>query len=171
MNDAVPQAPVSPEAAALAAPAQPERFWSLVREALRGSRRDLTILTPRRAIMLIAIPMVIEMVMESVFAVVDIFWVSKLGPDAIAAVGLTESMLVIVYAFAMGLSMGVAAVVARRTGEKDAHGAASAAVQAIILGVGLAAVVGLLGATLGPRLLVLMGASPAWWPRAATSRA
>jgi putative MATE family efflux protein len=105
--------------------------------------------------------MVAEMMMESIFAVVDIFWVSKLGPDAVAAVGLTESMLVLVYALAMGISMGAMAVVARRTGEKDPEGAALAAVQVIVLGVALAAVLGVVGATLAPRLLAVMGASPA----------
>ena len=104
--------------------------------------------------------MVLEMVMESVFAVADIFWVSKLGPDAIATVALTESMLIIIYAFAMGLAMGAAAIVARRIGEKDPHGAARAAVQAIALGVGLAVVVGVIGALAAPQLLAAMGASP-----------
>ena len=85
---------------------------------------------------------------------------SKLGPDAIATVTLTESMLIIIYAFAMGLAMGAAAVVARRIGEKDPQGAARAAVQAIALGVGLAVVVGVVGAIAAPRLLAAMGASP-----------
>ena len=96
--------------------ATPERFWPLVREALAGSRRDLTAMPLPRAIVLLAIPMVLEMVMESIFAVADIFWVSKLGADAVAAVGLTESLLTIVYAIGMGMAMGVGAVVARRTG-------------------------------------------------------
>ncbi len=142
-------------------PIDRRELWSLLREALRGSRRDLTTLPIGRAILLLAIPMVAEMIMESVFAVVDIFWVSKLGPDAVATVGLTESMLVVIYALAMGLSMGAAAVVARRTGEGNRDGAARAAVQAIIIGVGLAAAVGILGASLAPRLLTAMGASPA----------
>jgi putative MATE family efflux protein len=141
-------------------PAPRPGLWALVREALRGARHDYTALPLPRAILLLAVPMVAEMIMESVFAVADIFWVSKLGPDAVATVALTESMLVIVYAFAMGLSMGAAAVVARRIGEKDPEGAARAAVQAIFLGVGLALVVGLAGALLGPQLLSVMGASP-----------
>ncbi len=149
--------PVRPEAPA----PEGQSLWSLVREALGGSRRDLTRLAPGRAIALIAIPMVLEMIMESVFAVVDIFWVSKLGANAVAAVGLTESMLILIYALAMGLSMGVAAVVSRRTGEKDPDGAARGAVQAILLGVGLSVMVGLLGGALGPKLLAAMGASPA----------
>jgi putative MATE family efflux protein len=136
-----------------------ESFWTLVREALRGSRHDFTRLPLRHAILMLAVPMVLEMVMESVFAVADIFWVSKLGADAVATVALTESMLIIIYAFAMGLSMGAAAVVARRIGQKDPRGAAGAAVQAIALGVGLAAVVGVIGAVFAPQLLSAMGAS------------
>ena len=99
-----------------------------------------------RAIVLLAIPMVLEMVMESIFAVADIFWVSKLGADAVAAVGLTESLLTVVYAVGMGMAMGVGAVVARRIGAKDPEGASRAAVQAIFIGLGLAVVVGVGGA-------------------------
>ncbi len=132
-----------------------------MREALRGSRRDLTRTPLGRAVILLAIPMVLEMVMESVFAVADIFWVSKLGPDAIASVGLTETMETVIYAISMGLAMGVGALVARRTGEKDGDGAARAAVQAIVIGVVLALVLGTAGALTGPRLLRVMGASPA----------
>lgn len=140
---------------------QPERFWSLVREALAGSRRDLTAMPLGRAITLLAVPMVLEMVMESIFAIADIFWVSKLGADAVAAVGLTESLLTIVYAIGMGMAMGVGAVVARRTGAKDSEGASRAAVQAIFIGLALAAVIGVSGGLLAPTLLGAMGASPA----------
>jgi len=153
-----------PDTAAAATPdvTEPTRdgFWSLIRESLRGARHDFTSLPLGRAILLLAVPMVLEMVMESVFAVADIFWMSKLGPDAIATVTLTESMLIIIYAFAMGLAMGAAAVVARRIGEKDPHGAARAAVQAIAIGIGLAVVVGVAGALAAPHLLSAMGASP-----------
>jgi putative MATE family efflux protein len=135
-------------------------LWALVRESIAGSRRDLTAETIGRAILLLAVPMVLEMVMESIFAVADIFWVSKLGADAVAVAVLTESMLTIVYTMAMGLAMGTAAVVARRTGAKDPDGAARAAVQAIVIGLGAAAIVGVIGALAGPRLLVAMGASP-----------
>jgi putative MATE family efflux protein len=141
--------------------AAPERFWPLVREALAGSRRDLTAMPLSRAILLLAIPMVLEMVMESIFAVADIFWVSKLGADAVAAVGLTESLLTVVYAVGMGMSMGVGAVVARRIGAKDAEGASRAAGQAIFIGLGLAVVLGVGGALSGPALLRVLGASPA----------
>ncbi len=142
-------------------PAAPERFWPLVREALAGSRRDLTAMPLSRAILLLAVPMVLEMVMESIFAVADIFWVSKLGPDAVAAVGLTESLLTVVYAVGLGMAMGVGAVVARRTGAKDAEGASRAASQAIFIGLGLAIVLGVGGGLAGPALLHAMGASPA----------
>src|SRR3954465_12181792 len=135
-------------------------FWGLVRESLRGARHDFTSLPLGRAILLLAVPMVLEMAMESVFAVADVFWVAKLGADAIATVMFTESMLIIIYAFAMGLAMGAAAIVARRIGEKDPDGAARAVVQAVALGLGLAVVVGLVGAFAGHRLLSAMGASP-----------
>src|SRR4029079_17238316 len=86
-----------------------ETFWSRVRESLRGERHDYTSLPLGRAILLLAVPMVLEMAMESVFALADIFWVSKLGPDAIATVAFTESMLIIVYSFVMGLAIGASA--------------------------------------------------------------
>lgn len=104
--------------------------------------------------------MVLEVMMESVFAVVDVFVVSRLGPDAVATVGLTESLLVLVYAVAMGVSIGAMALIARRIGEKDPERAARTAVQAIALALLLAAPVVVLGVTLAPRLLSLMGGSP-----------
>jgi putative MATE family efflux protein len=147
-----------PESDRLARP--DERFWPLVREALSGSRRDLTAMPLARAIVLLAVPMVLEMVMESIFAIADIFWVSKLGADAVAAVGLTESLLTVVYAVGMGMAMGVGAVVARRTGAKDPEGASRATAQAIFIGLGLATVIAAAGAVLGPALLAALGASP-----------
>jgi putative MATE family efflux protein len=105
--------------------------------------------------------MVAEMVMESVFAVADIFWVSKLGADSVATVGITESMLALIYAVAIGVSISATATVARRTGEKDPEGAASAAVQAIALGIALSIPIGIAGALLAPNLLAYMGGSPA----------
>jgi putative MATE family efflux protein len=135
-------------------------FWPSVREALRGSRQDYTEGPIGRSILLLAVPMVLEMAMESVFAVVDIFFVSRLGASAVAAVGLTESLLTLVYALAMGLSIGGMAVVARRIGEKDADGAAHAAAQAVTLAIVLSVVLGALGLAFAPRLLRLMGAAP-----------
>ena len=104
--------------------------------------------------------MVLEMVMESLFAVVDIYWVAHLSPDAVAVVSLTESMLTVIYTAAMGLSIGVTAMVARRIGEKNPAGAAEAAVQGIALGVIVAVVIGVSGVLLAPKLLGVMGAPP-----------
>src|ERR1700723_1270884 len=105
-----------------------------IREALSGSQRDLTEGNLKRAIILLAIPMILEMLMESLFGVVDMFFVARLGVDSLATVALTESCLVLVFGIAMGLSMATTAFVARRTGEKDPAGAAVAAVQAIAVG-------------------------------------
>jgi len=137
-----------------------ESLWGAVREALRGSHRDYTEGPLRHAVMVLAIPMVLEMLMESIFVVADVFFVARLGSDAVATVGLTESVLALVYAMAMGLSIGVTAMVARRTGEHDHEGAALAAVQGLLLGCVVAVVVGVAGAISAPRLLALMGASP-----------
>jgi putative MATE family efflux protein len=103
--------------------------------------------------------MVLEMLMESVFVVADVFFVGRLGPDAVATVGITESLMTLMYALAIGLSIGAAAVVSRRIGEKDREGAARAAIQSILLGLLVAAIAAILGATFGPRLLRVMGAS------------
>ena len=136
-------------------------FWTIVRESVRGEvHHDFTVGPIGRAVLLLAVPMVLEVVLESVFAVADIFWVSRLGPDAVASVGLTESLLTIIYALAMGLGIGATAVVARRIGEKDPEGAARAAVQALALALLVSVVLGTAGALLAPRLLALMGASP-----------
>ena len=147
---------------ALPAPAAApgESIWGAVREALRGSRRNYTEGPIGRAILILAIPMVLEMMMESVFVVCDVFFVSKLGPDAVATVGLTESLLAIVYTIGMGLSIGVTATVARRTGEHDNEGASRTAVQGITLGLFVSLGLGVLGAIFAPTLLRLMGASP-----------
>jgi len=136
-------------------------FWASVREAIRGSHQDFTAGSLNRAIFLLAIPMVLEMVLESLFAVVDVFWVARLGSDAVATVGLTESMASLVFAIGMGLSLSTTAMVARRIGEKDPEAAAVAGVQAILLGLAVSAAIGLPCVMLAPRLLRLMGASPA----------
>jgi putative MATE family efflux protein len=135
-------------------------LWHLVWDAVRGTHVDFTKESVGRAVLLLAIPMVIEMFAESLFAVVDMFWVGKLGPDAQATVTLTESWLVLIYALCMGLSIGATAVVARRTGEKKPEAAARAAVQAILLGLVFALIVGAIGFALAPQLLTVMGASP-----------
>jgi MATE family, multidrug efflux pump len=133
-------------------------LWPAIKEAVRGSRQDFTTGPIGRALLLLAVPMVLETAMESIFAVVDVFFVSRLGPEAIATVGLTESMLTLIYTVALGLSIGVTAMVSRRIGENDPDGAARTAVQAIALGLGVATVLGTLGAIFAPRLLGLMGA-------------
>src|SRR5690242_2450865 len=145
-------------ATAAHAPPPLEGFWSGVREALRGSRRDYTQGPVGRAILVLAVPMVLEMIMESVFAVCDVFFVSRLGAAAVATVGLTESWLTLVYAIGIGMAIGASALVARRTGERDREGAAKAAGQAIILGLAVSLTIGVLGGTLAPRMLRLMGA-------------
>ncbi|HYV84198.1 MAG TPA: MATE family efflux transporter [Pyrinomonadaceae bacterium] len=137
-----------------------QSLWSAVKESIRGSHRDYTRGPIGRAILLLAVPMVLEMIMESIFAVVDIFWVSHLGTDAAATVGLTESLMTLVYALAIGLSIGAMAMVSRRIGEKNPDGAARAAVQAIALALIVSIVIGAIGAPLAPKLLALMGGSP-----------
>ena len=142
-------------------PETSQGLWPAVRESLRGSHRDYTRGPIGRAVIMLAIPMVLEMSMESVFAVVDIFWVSHLGKEAQATVGLTESLLTLIYAVAIGLSIGAAAMIARRIGEHDPDGAARAAVQAVALGLIVATIVALIGAPFARQLLAFMGGSPA----------
>ena len=152
--------PLTPGALDAATPDLPQSLWDAIRESLRGTHRDYTSGPIGRAILLLAIPMVLEMLMESVFAVVDIFWVAHLGPDAVATVGLTESMLTLMYALAIGLGVGATAMVARRIGERNPEGAARAAVQAIALGVLVSIVVAVIGVSFADKLLALMGGSP-----------
>ncbi len=140
--------------------AQPT-FWQAVREALRGSHRDFTTGSLNRAIILLAIPMVLEMVLESLFAVVDIFWVGRLGPDAIATVGLTESMLTLIIAVGLGLGMATTAMVARRIGEKDPEGAAIGAMQGILLSLAISVAIAIPCTMFAPQLLRLAGGTPA----------
>ena len=149
---------MSLEQSVIAAP--PPSLWSSIREALRGSHQDFTTGSLNRAILLLAIPMVLEMVLESLFAVVDVFWVGRLGADAVATVGLTESLLSLVFAVGLGLSLSTTAMVARRIGEKDPEGAAVAGVQAIAIGILSSALIGIPCYFYAPRLLQLMGASP-----------
>jgi putative MATE family efflux protein len=148
------------EATSLATDSKQRTLWQSLAEAIRGSHQDYTAGSLNRSILLLAVPMVLEMVLESLFGVVDVFWVGRLGANAVATVGLTESMLSLVFAVGMGLSLSTTAMVARRIGEKDPAGAAVAAVQAIALGVIVSLIIGLPCIVFGPRLLQLMGASP-----------
>lgn len=136
----------------------PQSVFATIWVALRGDQVDLTTSPLHTAVILMAVPMVLEMIMESVFAVVDIFFVSKLGADAVAAVGLTESVVTVVFTLAIGLSIGVTALVARRIGEGDAEGAAHSAAQAIVLGAMLSVPIGLYVAGNAESLLRFMGA-------------
>src|SRR5580693_9015550 len=135
-------------------------MWTSIREALRGSHQDYTSGDLNRAILLLAVPMVLEMVLESLFAVVDVFFVGRIGANAVATVGLTESLLSLVFAVSIGLGMSTTAMVARRIGEKDPEGAAVAAVQAVVIGLLVSMVIGLPCWIWASRLLSLMGASP-----------
>ena len=146
---------------AIATVAEEQRsLWASLVEAVRGSHQDYTSANLNRAILLLAVPMVLELVLESLFAVVDVAWVSRLGADAVAAVGLTESMLSLVFSVGMGLSLSTTAMVARRIGEKDPEGAAVAAVQSIFLGLCVSLAIGIPCLIFAPNLLRLMGASP-----------
>src|SRR4051812_25380734 len=141
------------------APAPASGLVATIREALRGSRLDYTTAPLGQAVIMLAVPMVMEMAMESLFAVADVFWVAHLGADAVATVGLTESMLTLIYTAAMGLSIGATALVARRIGEQDPDGAARAAGQSILLGLAIAAAIAIAGAPNAAALLRVMGAS------------
>jgi putative MATE family efflux protein len=155
----MPHETPAPGAAATAPPSP--SLWREVRDAVRGTDADYTKIPLRRAVFLLAVPMVLELVLESTFAVVDIFFVSRLGPSAVATVGLTESYLFLLYAVAMGLAMAVTAVVARRIGEGKREEAAVAAVQAIFVALLVAVLPAWIGIVYAQDLLRLMGAD-AW---------
>lgn len=133
--------------------------WATLRQAVVGTPQDYTQGSIGRAIFLLAVPMVLEMLMESLFGIVNAFWVSRLGQDALATVGLTESMLTVVFSICIGLSMGTTATVARRVGEKRLEAAGEAAAQSIILGIIVSIVIGVVGFAFAPNLLRAMGAS------------
>lgn len=137
----------------------PRSWRATIRLALAGGHRDYTSGPLSQAILLLAIPMVLETLMESLFAICDIFWVSKLGSDATAAVGLTESVLTLYYAVAIGLSIAATAMVARRIGEGKPEAAAKAGAQAIYIGVILGTLTGILCWFAAPKILGFMGAS------------
>ncbi|WP_437878990.1 MATE family efflux transporter [Sorangium sp. So ce513] len=151
--DVVAASPAAP------APRRDGGVWATLRAAVRGGEHDFTSGSIDRAIALLAIPMVMEMLMESLFVVVDVFWVSRLGANAVAAVGLTESILSVVYALGMGLSVAASATVARRIGEGRPEEAAAMAGQAIVLGLLISLPIAVAGALLAPRMLAAMGAT------------
>lgn len=140
-------------------PVLAESLWKDIRDSLKGKSRDYTQGSLWRAIIVLSIPMVLEMMMQSVFEVVDIYFVGKLGSEAVAAVGITASLLIIVFAIGLGFSLAASAMVARRIGEKDPNGAARATWQALVLTVGFGVPAGILGVIYTPELLGLMGAT------------
>jgi putative MATE family efflux protein len=135
------------------------KIWKAVMEALAGTEKDFTTGKLSKAIFLLALPMILEMIMESVFAVVDIFFVSKLGAGAVATVGITESLMTVIYSLAVGLSVATTAMVSRRIGEKNPEGASVATVQAILGGISISLVISIPGILYAPNILKLMGAS------------
>lgn len=139
-------------------PKPPNSTWEALKEAIRGSEADYTKISLKRAIFLLAVPMILELVMESTFAIVDIYFVGKLGASAVATVGLTETYLFLLYSIAMGLAMAVTAIIARRIGEKRKDEAGINAVQAIFIGILAALPFMLAGIFYSKELLALMGA-------------
>lgn len=133
-------------------------FWHELKNAIRGTEADYTQISIRKAIFLLAIPMILELVMESTFAVVDIFFVGKLGASAVATVGLTETYLFLLYSVAMGLSMAVTAIIARRIGEKNSEEAGISAVQALAISLLISLPFAIAGIFYAQDLLRLMGA-------------
>ena len=139
-----------------------QKFKSLLNDivsAIKGHEQDYTKIALGRSILLLAVPMVLEMMMESLFAVVDIFFVSRLGSDAVATVGLTESMMTIVYSIGFGLSAGTTAIVSRRIGEKNQEGASVATSQAILSAIFISLFLAIPGLFFSKEILHLMGAS------------
>ncbi len=136
-----------------------DSVWRTILQSLRGEQHDYTTAPLNRAVLLLAVPMVLEMVMESLFAVADVFWVSRLGKEAVAVIGLTESVMTLIYAVALGLSFAATATVARRIGEKDPERASHAAGQIVLLGVVLSSAIGLVLGSFAPQILRFMGAS------------
>ncbi|MFN0729566.1 MATE family efflux transporter [Polaribacter gochangensis] len=137
-----------------------KNIFQLFKDAVSGKEQDFTTGSIRKAVFLLSIPMILEMLMESIFALVDIMYVSRVSVNAVATIGLTESVITLVYAVAIGLSMAATAVVARRIGEKDVVGANQAAIQVIILGVVIAMIISVIGILYPKEILALMGAEP-----------
>ncbi|MEK7856631.1 MAG: MATE family efflux transporter [Acidobacteriota bacterium] len=140
--------------------AQNNSFSSILREAFVGTSRDFTQGSILVGLIILAIPMILEMSMEALFAIVDIFFVAKLGPEPVAVVGLTESVLALVYAVGVGLSIGATATVARRVGEKDMDGAARTATHAVYLGLAVSALMGVPGVVFAAEIFQFLGAEP-----------
>ncbi|MDP3930550.1 MAG: MATE family efflux transporter [Bacteroidota bacterium] len=136
-----------------------KKFIQLVKQALQGKEEDFTKINIKAGIFLLSVPMILEMIMESLFAVVDIFFVGRLGDNAVATVGLTEAVIVIVYAVGVGISMAATALVARRFGEHNYKEAGSATFQLLVFGGGISLLMGILGFVFARDILVLMGAS------------
>ncbi len=141
-------------------PSTAANIWTIVKQSLNGEEQDYTQGSIRKAVFLLAIPMILELCLESVFAVVDMYFVGKLGANAIATVGLTESVMFLIYSFAMGISIAATAIVARRVGEKNPDAAAKAGAQAIVLSVGIALLFSIVGLLFADNILALMGAKP-----------
>ncbi len=137
-----------------------KQFIQYFKIAVTGKEQEFTTGSIRRAVFMLSIPMILEMLMESIFAIVDIMYVSQVSVNAVATIGLTESVITLVYAVAIGLSMAATAVVARRVGETDIKGASNAAVQVIFLGVFVAAIISVIGIIYPKEILSLMGAEP-----------
>ncbi|NMH86164.1 MATE family efflux transporter [Flavivirga algicola] len=137
-----------------------KQFIQYFKIAVTGKEQNFTSGSIRRAVFMLSIPMILEMLMESIFALVDILYVSKVSVNAVATIGLTESVITLVYAVAIGLSMAATAIVARRVGEKDLKGASNAAVQVIFLGVLVAAIISVIGILYPKEILGLMGGEP-----------
>lgn len=140
-------------------PTRPARLWQVIKQSLNGEEQDYTQGSIRKAVFLLAIPMILELSLESVFAVVDMFFVGKLGENAIATVGLTESVVTIIYSIAIGLSTAATAVVARRIGEKNPADAAHAGAQSIIIAIATTFLLSIMGIVFASDILTLMGAS------------
>lgn len=137
-----------------------KQFITYFKIAITGKEQEFTSGSIRRAVFMLSIPMILEMLMESIFALVDILYVSQVSVNAVATIGLTESVITLVYAVAIGLSMAATAIVARRVGEKDIEKASRASVQVIILGVLVASIIGVIGILYPKEILGLMGAEP-----------
>ena len=135
------------------------KVFRIIKAAIQGKEKNFTTGSINRAILYLSIPMILEMVMESLFAVVDVYFVSQVSVDAVSTVGLTESVITLVYSMAIGLSMAATAIVARRIGEKDAEGASRSAVQAILIGVVISLIIGVIGFLSAADILRMMGGS------------